>query len=378
MLQNLDFCPSFLKNLLKSGNVVWFVEGEKPSKEKRQKQGQQFWIENNILHTQTIKMFYSKNIKTGQYAESVLKRYLDDLKRASGRFEIKNSNTFWFKEDGKLKDAVKDLMERIGLSTKKKHRKGSYLDQIDAMWSNMELHWHKKREKKIDSFDASKSKAAVFKWMNKKYPDAIIVPEFGIGEKFAKSSIVDMAGFDKNKIIFVEIKAENDTFARLEKQLEKNMEIADEVWLAIYDKKKIPDIPDQIGVLSISSSGEVSVIKPASKLKQNKGWLGHIWYKEWQTILSRKSVLKDVKKQVKTEGADIAIQKVLKSKSRQFTIDVWRSRFQFEFLWRLYMIKSGDDAGASVKRGGVKERNAMVQFFYNNHKKSEKISLPEL
>ncbi|MCT7563196.1 sce7726 family protein [Aliarcobacter butzleri] len=124
------------------------------------------------------------------------------------------------------------------------------------------LTYHKQRiSKKLTSnvFVSNEKdlKIEVYKWLLKKNKDAVIVPEYTVGNRRA-----DYISFDTKKIncTIVEIKSELDTFERLEAQLDTYSKVANFVYLAIdkkqYEKliSKNIHVPNHVGILVFDNS----------------------------------------------------------------------------------------------------------------------------
>ncbi|MFY4789530.1 sce7726 family protein [Aliarcobacter butzleri] len=142
------------------------------------------------------------------------------------------------------------------------------------------LTYHKQRiSKKLTSnFFVSNEKdlkIEVYKWLLKKNKDAVIIPEYTVGNRRA-----DYISFDTKKIscTIVEIKSELDTFERLEAQLETYSKIANFVYLAI-DKKQYEKliskniiVPGHIGLLIFDNSKrkKLDEVKKAARLEHKK------------------------------------------------------------------------------------------------------------
>lgn len=180
---------------------------------------------------------YGRKIKTETFEN---KR---DFRRALIRYSNGKLIPMRFNKFGKFKtrEKYKDLVDTLK-------------DKFDY---NNVLSYHKQRvSKKLTSntFVSNESdiKIEVYKWLLKKNKDAVIIPEYSIGNRRA-----DYISFDTKKIntTIVEIKSELDTFDRLEAQLKTYTSIANTVYLAIdikqYEKLKTKDIllPIHVGVL---------------------------------------------------------------------------------------------------------------------------------
>lgn len=348
-----SFIPVHLLCLMREGYVVWFYDNYR-SRREMTKEGEQYWIENGELHTKTVRMYKSKDVTKGDDAAIHFRRDLKSYTDAEVEYVVGEQRLFRFGGISRDEITMHQLF-RVNLSLPCLPLTHSYYDLIDDMTCRKALSFHKRKIAKIDAFDAKKSKIVVFGWLLKKYPNSVIIPEFGIGGGgWSKSSIVDMAAFDTKRMIFVEIKAENDTYARVGKQLEISAKNADEVWLAIYDAKTAPkEIHENVGILSLSSNGKTKVLRKAKSYKHEGGWMGHIWSTEWQdSYRSIKGASKWLQHQREGhEGFCNLAASILGKKARQFTIDMWRARHQREFLWRRDQFLDGDIEKAHIKRG---------------------------
>jgi hypothetical protein len=348
-----SFIPTHILRLLKEGYVVWFHDNYR-SRSDSPKQGEQFWIEDSEFCHKTVRMYKSKEITKGSQAQRKFESELSSYSSESNvELTVGNDSFRWIN------------IERMGKSLREELRKRyripylpdthSYYDIIDDISPTTVISFHKRKIAKIDAFDAKKSKIAVFGWLLKKYPNSVIIPEFGIGGGgWGKTSIVDMAAFDTKRMVFVEIKAENDTYARVAKQLEISALNADEVWLAIYEAKGAPkEIHENIGILSLSSTGKTKILRKAKSFKHSGDWMGHIWSTEWQdTYRSIKGASKWLQHQREGhEGFCNLAASILGKKARQFTIDMWRRRYQTEFFFRRDNYNNGKLDAVHAKRG---------------------------
>lgn len=362
-----NFIPPHLLRLMNDGYVVWFYDNYRTRRDMA-KEGEQFWIENGELHHKTVRMFKSKEISKGERAERKFKSELSTYGSESNvELTVGNETFRWIN------------IERFGKTFEEEFRKRyqipflpethSYYDLIDHISPTTVISLHKRKITKPEAFDAKKAKISVFGWLLKKYPNSVIIPEFGIGGGgWGKTSIVDMAAFDTKRMIFVEIKAENDTYARVAKQLEISAKNADEVWLAIYEAKAIPkEIHENVGVLSLSSNGKTKVIRKAKSFKHSGDWMGHIWSTEWQdTYRSIKSASKWLQHQREAlEGMCNLGASILGKKARQFTIDMWRRRYQKEFFFRRDYYINGKLDAVHAKRG--MNNNDYYKHFRDNY-----------
>lgn len=133
--------------------------------------------------------------------------------------------------------------------------------------SNRVFTYHKQRiSKKVikptlnNEFD---SKKLVYDWLNLKYPNATIVPEFSVGKRRA-----DYICFANNQIVLIEIKSELDSLNRLEEQLKQYELIGHFVYIAMHINKynllikKQIQISKNIGILVIENN-QLSLKKDA-------------------------------------------------------------------------------------------------------------------
>lgn len=125
--------------------------------------------------------------------------------------------------------------------------------------------------------------------------------------------------------------------------------------LAIHDAKEVPkEIHENVGILSLSSTGKTKIIRKAKSFKHDGDWVGHIWTTEWQeSFRSIKGASRWITLQREAQAGlyNLGIS-ILGKKARQFTIDMWRFRYQPEFLWRRDQFLDGDAEKAHSKRGG--------------------------
>lgn len=135
--------------------------------------------------------------------------------------------------------------------------------------SNHFFDYHKQRVSKkannsnlTDEFDIKK---LVYEWLLKKDKEAVIIPEFGIGNKRA-----DYISLGSKNTYVVEIKSELDTFDRLEEQLAKYQFIGNYIYMALHISKynKLLEsnlnIPVNVGILVIENN-KIKQIKRATK-----------------------------------------------------------------------------------------------------------------
>lgn len=347
-----DYIPPHLLRLMGEGYILWFHDNYR-SRRDMAKAGEQFWIENGELCTKTVRMYKSKEISKGDKARYQLESELGQYRHVDVDFTL-GDHSFRYMNYERLDKTLKEEFRRK-FQIPFLPDTHSYYDLIDEIQPTKAISFHKRKVAKLDAFDAKKSKIAVFAWLLKKYPNAIIIPEFGIGGGgWSKTSIVDMAAFDTKRMIFVEIKAENDSFTRLAKQLEISAKTADEVWLAIHDAKSAPkEIHENVGILSLSNTGKTKVLRKAKSFKHNGDWMVHIWSTEWQdTYRSIKGASKWLQHQTEGhEGFCNLAASILGKKARQFTIDMWRRRYQKEFFFRRDNYNNGNPDAVHAKRG---------------------------
>lgn len=358
--------PPHLYRLMCEGYILWFYNNYR-SHRTMTKEGEQFWIEDGVLHTKSIGMYKSKEIIKGEKAHYRFESELGQYQHSDVEFTI-GEYSFRYTNHERLEKTLPEEFRRK-LRIPFLPATHSYYDLIDDITQMKAISFHKRKIAKVDAFDAKKSKIAVFGWLLKKYPSAVIIPEFGIGGGgWSKSSIVDMAAFDSKRMIFVEIKAENDSFIRVAKQLEISAKNADEVWLAVYEAKSVPkEIHENVGILSLSSNGKVKLIRKAKSFKHSGEWMGHIWSTEWQdTYRSIKGASKWLQHQREGhEGFCNLAASILRKKARQFTIDMWRRRYQKEFLYRRDNYNNGNLDAVHAKRG--MDNNDYWTHFKNNY-----------
>lgn len=361
------FIPAHLLRLMNEGYVLWFHDNYR-SRSDSPKQGEQFWIENGELHHKTVRMYKSKEISKGERAQRKFESKLSTYSSESNVELTVGDETFrWINVERLGKTLREELRKRLKIPYLPDTH--SYYDLIDDISPTTVISFHKRKITKTEVFDAKKAKISVFGWLLKKYPDALIIPEFGIGGGgWGKTSIVDMAAFDTKRMIFVEIKAENDTYARVAKQLEISAKNADEVWLAIYEAKTIPkEIHENVGVLSLSRNGKTKIIRKAKSFKHSGNWIGHIWTTEWHDAFS---CYRGVSKWLKNQKDGLAgLEKtgleILGKNARKFTIAVWRARYYKEFFYRRDSFLSGTTEAVHTKRG--MNNSDYYDHFKNNY-----------
>lgn len=366
MIQNINIPPHLLR-LMGEGYVLWFHDNYR-SRSNSPKQGEQFWIENGELHHKTVRMFKSKEISKGERAQRKFESELSTYSSESNVELTVGDETFrWINIERFGKTLREELRKRLRIPYLPDTH--SYYDIIDNISPTTIISFHKRKIAKTEAFDAKKAKVSVFGWLLKKHPNSVIIPEFGIGGGgWGKISIVDMAAFDTKRMVFVEIKAENDTYARVAKQLEISAKNADEVWLAIHDAKSIPkEIHENVGILSLSSNGKTKVIRKAKSFKHRGDWMGHIWTTEWQdTYRSIKGASRWLQHQKEGhEGYCNLAVSILGKKARQFTINMWRRRYQQEFFFRRDNYLNGKLDAVHAKRG--MDNNDYWRHFKDNY-----------
>lgn len=102
---------------------------------------------------------------------------------------------------------------------------------------------------KNDIYYADDIKRVLIKYLHKKFPTATVISEFKIG-----NTIVDVALFTPNKIYFYEIKSSQDSFTRLDKQLDDYLSIADYTFVVL-------DITKVKKYLKVGYSKKVGIIE---------------------------------------------------------------------------------------------------------------------
>lgn len=377
-LKNYIFIPPHLLRLMNEGYILWFYNNYR-SRRETTKEGEQFWVEDDVLCTKSIGMYKSKEIFKGEKARYRFESELGQYREVDVEFVV-GEHSFRYMNCERLDKSLQEEFRRK-YQVPFLPATHSYYDLIDEITPYKAISFHKRKVAKVNAFDAKKSKIAVFSWLLKKYPNAVIIPEFGIGGGgWSKTSIVDMAAFDSKKMIFIEIKAENDNFTRLSKQLEISAKNADEVWLAIYDVKEAPkDIHENIGILSLSSSGKTKVLRKAKSFKHSGDWMGHIWSTEWQdTYRSIKGASKWLQHQKEGhEGFCNLAALILGKKARQFTINMWRRRYWSEFIWRKDNFIGGNVDAAHARRG-MNNNDYWSHFNTNYNWNTDQLPFPSM
>lgn len=222
------------------------------------------------------------------------------------------------------------------------------------------LTYHKQRvSKKVTSnnFVSNEKdlKIEVYKWLFKKNKDAVIIPEYTIGNRRA-----DYISFDDKKIdcTIVEIKSELDTFERLEAQLEAYSKIANTVYLAIdkkqYEKLQSKNItvPGHIGLLIFDNSKrkKLDEVKKAARLdhKQDYQFIPFLSYSDINNSFVGFKYSSKLSKEQKESFIEQCIEKdILNS----FSYAIVKNRFIVESDRRKSYLKNGDidNAVASAK-----------------------------
>ena len=112
-------------------------------------------------------------------------------------------------------------------------------------------------------------KAIVIDSIYKKKTDALIGSEikFGSQENFA-----DIIMLNDNKITGYEIKAANDDFRSVRRQIKNYSKVFDYFYLVVTDKHKklaLREIEDGLGLIIISNDEKLNVFKPAELVSKN-------------------------------------------------------------------------------------------------------------
>ncbi|WP_418181387.1 sce7726 family protein (plasmid) [Aliarcobacter lanthieri] len=238
-------------------------------------------------------------------------------------------------------------------------KKDYYKEECLEFDANKVLTYHKQRiSKKItsDVFVSNEKdlKIEVYKWLLKKDKDAVIIPEYTIGNRRA-----DYISFDTKKIncTIIEIKSELDTFERLEAQLDTYSKIANFVYLAIdkkqYEKlisKDIP-IPTHIGLLifDYSKKNKLIEIKKANNIKNTD--YPFIQFLSYSDINNSFTSFKYSSKLSKEQKEKFIEESINKKIINRFAYDVLCNRFISESDIRKEFFKNSDidNAVASSK-----------------------------
>ena len=219
------------------------------------------------LKAQFQKLYNSKNYQITHF-DSYGRKSKTEIYENKKEFR----KAFYRYANGKL------IPYRFKTRTREKHidLKDKYKELFNNFDETKILSYHKQRvSKKLtsNSFVSNEMdiKIEVYKWLLNRNKDAVIIPEYSIGNRRA-----DYISFNTQKIdvTIVEIKSELDTFDRLDAQLEKYSLIANNVYLAIdkkqYEKlntKKIT-IPQHIGIL-IFDNKKINKLKEIKKATKN-------------------------------------------------------------------------------------------------------------
>ncbi|MEV9477496.1 sce7726 family protein [Aliarcobacter butzleri] len=240
-----------------------------------------------------------------------------------------------------------------------KYEKDYYKEECLEFDYTKVLTYHKQRVlKKITSntFVSNEKdlKIEVYKWLLKKEKDALIVPEYTIGNRRA-----DYISFDTKKIncTIVEIKSELDTFERLEAQLDTYSKVANFVYLAIdkkqYEKliSKNISIPTHIGLLifDYSKKNKLQEIKKANNIKHTD--YPFIQFLSYSDINNSFTSFKYSSKLSKEQKEKFIEQNINKEIINRFAYYVLCNRFIIESDKRKEFLKNGDidNAVASSK-----------------------------
>lgn len=376
--------PWMIDNLLNDGYVVWFAKGRYHQAEV--KTGQQFWLENGELYTKNVDPYHRKELLDGFRAWRKLKHELESYARCNFNFKLIGDDCWHSHYDSEwdvisLENSVKRALKYTQMMPAIPQNISMY-DLIEVIMPLTTITFHKRKQANINAFRAGDAKAVMFKWLNKRYSNAIIVPEFGIGGVWGKNSIVDLAVFDEKKMIFVEIKAETDSFARVQRQLESSSLTADEVWLALFEDKHIPSgIPLHVGIVSFNRDGKIKIIQKAKQLKQDRTQIGHIWTTELHDSFScykgASTWIKNLRGGL--EELTKVAKDILGKNSRQFTINTLRDRHYLEYVWRRDQLLSGNAEAISIARGGQNHSNKFYKHFLEHYKgQRNRLSFPSM
>lgn len=146
--------------------------------------------------------------------------------------------------------------------------------------------YHKQRVPKktfdvsiTDEFDIKK---LVYQWLLNKEHNAVIVPEFGIGNRRA-----DYVSLGVKNTYVVEIKSELDTFERLEEQLHAYHLIGNYVYIALHISKyqklieKPLNISNNVGILVIENNKLIQVKRAFKRSFDRKIFKEYVSYVEF-------------------------------------------------------------------------------------------------
>jgi len=363
--------PPHLKRLMQEGFVIWIYNTRRDPKEP--KQGEQFWLEGGELHAKSTRMFEKKDVYVAGEAVEMFKNMLGSLAKGEMTVRMGDSQISVLHEDDRRRTFEKTLDDVLFKMCRiPQLPKGiSKYDIPDELRCKLEWSCHRRRQKKVDAYDAQKAKVDVFRWMLQRYGDAVIIPEFGIGGgAWSKTSIIDMAAFGPGYIAAVEIKAENDTYERLAKQLKISSSIADEVWLAVHESKSQEDLGDNIGVLVLRDGQPPEIIREAQHIPQDPSHIGHIWTVEWREAFGGiRGASKWIREECRgVDGMEERAAAALGERAREFTIGMWRSRYQLEFVWRRdRFLNENISEAAFEKRGKRSDSNKFWDHFDKNY-----------
>lgn len=223
------------------------------------------------LKAQFQKLYNSNNYQITHF-DSYGRKSKTDIYNSKKEFR----EAFYRYANGKL---IPYRFNKFGkIRTREKHidLKDKYKELFNNFDETKILSYHKQRlSKKLttNTFVSNELdlKIEVYKWLLKKNKDAVIIPEYSIGNRRA-----DYISFNTKKIdvTIVEIKSELDTFDRLEAQLQQYSSIANYVYLAIDQKQykklnlKNITIPHHIGIL-IYDNTKTNKLKEFTKAKKN-------------------------------------------------------------------------------------------------------------
>lgn len=215
------------------------------------------------------------------------------------------------------------------------------------------MRWFTPRTRRA-KVDANELKASLFDWLwsRRRSEEMMILPEISLRIGVQNSqAIADMLVFTGDEVVGYEIKSKNDTFARLQKQVDVYMRYCDRVFLVLDESHvdKITDIDDRVGIIS-AKGDKLQLLKEASPLTPEQLHL-QIRSKEWKSAISR---MKGYSRLSERECADL-IYEELEGMGREalhrFAAAVLRKRFRSEWEKRLGHYLEGDQEAAFKKRG---------------------------
>lgn len=252
-----------INNLIHNNNVInhisvneYFIKKKNISLENDKE------IDKNAVH---LKAQFQKLFNTNTYQIS----YFDSYSRKSKTDNFENKRDF---KKAFILYAKNRLLPLRFNKFRRFNRKEIYEKPFDF---TKILSYHKQRvSKKITSNNFVSNeldlKIEVYKWLLNKNKEAVIIPEYSIGNRRA-----DYLSLNTKKInsTIVEIKSELDTFNRLEEQLKTYSYIGNNIYLAIdikqYEKFKTKNIilDNHIGILIFdnSKSKKIYELKRATK-----------------------------------------------------------------------------------------------------------------